>query len=322
MREGYTPHEMHGTTGRRVVFVCLIIGAWIGSAAAFFAAPSSERGDLTDAACLECHQSDAAALVGTAHDTAAARVVSCRGCHAGIDPAHLEDPEENPAPDLETMAADSLTRACATCHAHPHTLNLYERDPHEAAGLSCNACHRVHDNRHLGLLIDDETNLCFSCHPATKGDFAMPSHHPVLEGVVACRECHIEVAQSAKQRVATGTGNTCTVCHARFQGPYPFEHAAAVEYSTEEGGCNTCHAAHGSAQPRLLKQPYDGPDFALCAQCHVVPGHQFNANHGAMWAGVPCSDCHVDVHGSYESKHLLDPSLATQGCFLAGCHQL
>jgi predicted CXXCH cytochrome family protein len=149
----------------------------------------------------------------------------------------------------------------------------------------------------------------------------MPSHHPVTEGVVECSDCHLSTAQSAKQRVATGPGGTCTTCHAMFEGPFPYEHQAAVDYSTEEGGCLNCHAAHGSTQPRLLKQSYESPDFGLCSQCHVVPKHQFNVNHGSAFAGLPCSDCHVDVHGSYDNAKLLDPALSVQGCTVAGCHQ-
>jgi DmsE family decaheme c-type cytochrome len=198
---------------------------------------------------------------------------------------------------------------------------LFERDPHRDAGLACAACHRVHDTQHrVGLLIDDEPTLCFSCHASQKGEFAMPTHHPVMEGVVRCSDCHQSVAQSAKQHVPSGPSETCTLCHAMFEGPYPFEHAAAVDYSTEEGGCLNCHAPHGAPNPRLLKQSYQAPDFALCSQCHSVPGHQFNVNHGSQWAGVPCADCHVDVHGSYDNAKLLDPSLQAQGCFVAGCH--
>jgi DmsE family decaheme c-type cytochrome len=164
--------------------------------------------------------------------------------------------------------------------------------------------------------------MCTSCHPSTRSDFFMPSHHPVTEGIVSCSDCHLAVAQSPKQRTGSGAGEVCVACHAQFAGPFPFEHQAAVEYSTEEGGCPNCHAPHGSTQPRLLKQPYEAPAFAVCSQCHVVPKHQFNSNHGSQWAGVPCSECHVDVHGSYESRHLLDPGLAAQGCFLMGCHQM
>lgn len=299
-----------------VVVVGLLLGATYRAAIS-----TVESQTIDDAACLECHESDAEALIGTAHDVKAHKVVSCLSCHAGTPAEHAEDPETHPAPNPENFPADSLVARCTTCHEDPHALNLFERDPHGAAGLACASCHRVHDSgKHLGLLIDDEPKLCFSCHASEKGDFAMPTHHPVLEGVVTCSDCHVSVAQSAKQHVATGPSQTCTLCHAGFEGPFPYEHQAAVDYSTEEGGCLNCHAPHGSPNPRLLTQSYDAPDYALCVQCHSVPGHQNNPNHGTAWAGMPCADCHVDVHGSYDNANLLDPALVAQGCFAVGCH--
>jgi DmsE family decaheme c-type cytochrome len=310
-----TPSTHHGPLAIAVA-VGLVVGA------SYRAAISTVEVDpIHDAACLECHESDADALIGTAHDMKANRVVSCMSCHAGTPAAHLEEPEENPAVDPEDASADTLIAICTDCHADPHALNVFERDPHRDAGLACAACHRVHDTHHrVGLLIDDEPTLCFSCHAAQKGDFSMPTHHPVMEGVVRCSDCHQTVAQSAKQHVPSGPSETCTLCHTMFEGPFPFQHAAAVDYSTEEGGCLNCHAPHGAPNPRLLKQSYQAPDFALCRQCHSVPKHEFNSQHGSQWAGVPCSDCHVDVHGSYDNARLLDPSLVTQGCFVAGCH--
>ncbi|HXS10007.1 MAG TPA: cytochrome c3 family protein [Candidatus Krumholzibacteria bacterium] len=220
------------------------------------------------------------------------------------------------------MRADSVAALCTTCHAHPHTLNMFERDPHQDADLSCLSCHRIHDNKHAGLLVDEQTTLCYSCHPSARADFAKSSRHPVEDGVMNCSDCHMTVNQSKKQHTGSGPGETCVSCHAMFQGPFPFEHQAAVEYSTDDGGCLNCHLPHGSAHPRLLKRSYESPNFALCMQCHSIPKHMNNQNHGTQWAGVPCNECHVDVHGSYESRHLLDPALESQGCFAVGCHQL
>jgi DmsE family decaheme c-type cytochrome len=276
---------------------------------------------VDSAACLSCHESDAHAMAGTAHDTVGKSVVACTSCHTHVDPAHFDTPEDHPAPNPEHLRADSVVALCTTCHAHPHTLNLAERDPHQDADMSCLSCHRIHDNKHAGLLIEEQTKLCYSCHPSVRGDFARSSRHPVEDGVVKCSDCHMAVAQSKKQHTGSGPGETCVTCHAMFQGPFPFEHQAAVEYSTEDGGCLNCHEPHGSAHPSLLKRSYDAPDFALCMQCHSIPKHMNNSNHGTQWAGVPCNECHVDIHGSYESRKFLDPALASQGCFVVGCHQ-
>jgi predicted CXXCH cytochrome family protein len=116
--------------------------------------------------------------------------------------------------------------------------------------------------------------------------------------------------------------NVCARCHAEMSGPFPHEHPAALDFSTEEGGCLTCHDAHGSFQPRMVTQPYEQPHFQLCTQCHSVPGHNANVMHGTMWAGRACSDCHVDVHGSYDNRLFVSEDLKSQGCFNAGCHHL
>ena len=73
--------------------------------------------------------------------------------------------------------------------------------------------------------------------------------------------------------------------------------------------------------PRLLKQPYEGPHFQLCSQCHSVPRHNWNNQHGSLFAGVPCNDCHVDIHGSYTSRYFFTPQLQADGCINSGCHR-
>jgi predicted CXXCH cytochrome family protein len=117
-----------------------------------------------------------------------------------------------------------------------------------------------------------------------------------------------------------GTGEACFKCHNQFQGPFPFEHQATVDYSTEEGGCMNCHEAHGSDVARMLNQTYEGPNYALCSQCHAVPKHQMNSFHGSQWAGRACNECHVDIHGSYYNRYFLTPALEAQGCTTTGCH--
>ncbi len=303
-----------------VAFACLM-ALLPGLRAARSSAPAGVSADV----CLDCHEDAASSMRGTAHDPAGGDVVSCLGCHAGAaTAAHVDDPETHRPVNPGRLSADSLQSVCSTCHAHPHTLNLRERDPHGDANLACNACHQVHGNEHAGLLKERGNELCFSCHASARSGFAMPSHHPVEDGIVECRDCHTSVAQSRKQRTAGGPGETCVTCHGQFQGPFPYEHEAAVDYSVNEGGCLNCHAPHGSMFPRLLKQSYESPHFSLCSQCHSVPGHLNSVQHGTQWAGVPCGECHTDVHGSYTNRNLLDSSLEVQGCFLGGggCHSL
>jgi len=236
---------------------------------------------------------------------------------------HLDDPDTHKPIIPASLPSDSQTALCTSCHEDPHALNLLERDPHGEARLSCSACHEIHnDNKYPMLLAGPENTLCLDCHASVRSDFALPTHHPVVEQVVACRDCHIEVAQSPKQRSPGGPGEVCVKCHGRMQGPFPFEHEPAVNYSVNDGGCLSCHNPHGSAFPMLLKQSYESPHFSLCTQCHSVPKHLNNAQHGMQFAGVPCGECHADVHGSYDNRFLLDPALRP-GCSWTegGCHQ-
>ena len=311
-----------GQTFLTMVLAAVIAGAVL-VAPALRTAPSAapENGDDGSQACLDCHDTQAHAMAGTAHDPAGKKV-SCLGCHAGAATnAHLEDPDTYKPLNPGKLPADSLKAACTACHENPHALNLYERDPHDAADVACTSCHQIHDNAHAYQLKNEQKELCFSCHAGVRRDFALTSRHPVLDGVVECMDCHTDVAQSSKQRKPSGAGEMCASCHAEFRGPFPFEHQAAVDYSTEEGGCLNCHAAHGSQFPRLLKQTYESPHFSLCSQCHSVPKHLNNVKHGTQWAGVPCNECHSDIHGSYTNRNLLDSSLESQGCLKAGCHK-
>lgn len=283
-------------------------------------ARATESTAIASSVCLDCHEDARKSMLGTiaSHDSSGVEIVACVGCHVGPATAkHVDDPDTY----KPLVSADLLTAVCTSCHKDSHALNLYERDPHGDAKMSCDACHEFHSYRYAGFLKGPENTTCLSCHASVRSDFALPTHHPVMEGVVACRDCHTEIAQSPKRRKAGGPTEACLNCHGRMQGPFPFEHEPAVNYSANEGGCMNCHSPHGSGYPMLLKQSYDSPHNSLCSQCHTVPGHLNNMQHGTTWASVPCYECHTDIHGSYTNRHLLDPSLQSQGCLKAGCHK-
>jgi DmsE family decaheme c-type cytochrome len=202
-----------------------------------------------------------------------------------------------------------------------HQQNMLEKNIHVDNDVNCSGCHKVHESTRPGLLKAAEFDLCLDCHSEVEGQFAMPFRHPVNDEIVACSECHLTLDAMTRELSLNGVNSACMDCHNEFQGPFPFEHQATVDYSTEEGGCLNCHDPHGSSQPRMLTQPYEPPHFQLCTQCHSVPpGHNLNTQHGTMWAGVSCNECHTDIHGSYTSRNFLSESLRGQGCFNAGCH--
>ena len=307
--------------------ICCALVVALNAAPAWAADPAAaDGGSGQTMVCLDCHDGLAASLAGGPHRVlmgAAGDVatrVSCTSCHSG-QPAHWQDdPSASPMTNPARQAAKEVAAACASCHQGAHQVNQQTISAHAAADVACTACHKVHDGTANGLLQQAQSELCFGCHTGVRGQFALPSHHPLENGMVSCTDCHLSGDDGMLGATRRDVNATCGKCHAALRGPFPFEHAATLDYSVEDGGCLNCHDPHGSVLPRLLKQPYEQPHFQLCSQCHTVPGHQFNSFHGSQWAGVACSECHVDIHGSYTNRDLLTPALQPQGCFAAGCH--
>jgi DmsE family decaheme c-type cytochrome len=277
-------------------------------------------------ACLDCHGGRDTTLAATAHglpkdaqDGPGARV-ACTDCHPGDRRHWEEDPKAYPMPTPSGMTAAAEARLCSSCHQTAHQQNMLEKNPHSANEVNCSGCHSVHAGTQTALLKKAEPQLCLGCHASAAGQFAKPFRHPVNDGIVKCSECHMTLSETGRALSKNGS-NVCLKCHGEFAGPFPFEHAATLDFSTEEGACLTCHEAHGSYLPRMLKQPDEPPHFQLCTQCHSVPRHNLNPMHGTTWSGKPCNDCHTDIHGSYSSHLLLRESLQSEGCFNAGCHK-
>lgn len=308
-------------------FLVLFVGAFcLGLLQENLAAEDTEEVPRMSETCLVCHEGYDAGLASSPHrlpedtlDGPDARV-TCTDCHVGDARHYEEDPEEYPMTDPSRVGVPVAGRICSTCHMNSHQQDMMEGNVHAESDVNCSGCHRIHGSEEAGLLKAAEFELCLGCHTNIEGEFSQPFRHPVNDAIVTCSECHLTLDETRTELSLNGS-NACTDCHTEFQGPFPFEHQAAVDYSTEEGGCLNCHDPHGSAQPRILKQPYEPPHFQLCTQCHFVPPlHNRNSQHGTMWAGIPCNDCHTDIHGSYTSRSFLSESLEGEGCFTSGCH--
>jgi predicted CXXCH cytochrome family protein len=146
--------------------------------------------------------------------------------------------------------------------------------------------------------------LCFQCHADVRGQFSLPSHHPVPEGKLSCTDCHSPHKGSIHQGGGTSIlteNEMCQRCHAEQRGPYVFEHEAVRE------GCVVCHAPHGSVNSKLLTVR----DANLCLKCHfqqmsggalLIGGsdHTLRVREGTCWT----AGCHEAVHGSRVSQSL------------------
>jgi len=308
--------------GWKVLRGAAIVAGWVVIATA--AAATGDDALRETAACLDCHEDAATGLAGGPHMVRLADEptrVFCSDCHAGVAAHWEDDPAANPLANPAGMDVAEAAKVCSGCHIDAHQENQAKLSPHALNGVTCLACHTVHGESEDHLLKEAQPELCFGCHGATRGDFAKPYRHFAGEHeFMKCSDCHLKTDDRLAELSAHDKNAACFACHAEFQGPFPHDHQAAVDYSTEEGGCLNCHDPHGSYVPRLLKQPYEPPHYQLCSQCHVVPKHRSNTQHGDEWADVSCTECHVDIHGSYTNKLFLTTALEAQGCFAAGCH--
>lgn len=317
-------HEIPRRSPPPLLTACVLVVAVLAAPGRAFSAQGAPR---TSEVCLDCHDGQASSLAATAHrlpdaasDDAAARM-ACTDCHAG-DRRHWEDdPKANPMINPSRAGAADEARICSGCHQNAHQQNMLERNAHSASDVNCSACHSVHGSKHPALLREAEPRLCFGCHGNIEGQFARPYRHPVNDGIVKCSECHTGLAETRRGALSLDGTNVCMKCHAEFQGPFRYEHPATLDYSTEGTGCLSCHDPHGSALPRMLRLPFEGPNFPLCTQCHSVPRHESNTMHGTRWSGMPCNACHTDIHGSNVSHFFLSESLESRSCFNAGCHK-
>jgi DmsE family decaheme c-type cytochrome len=278
----------------------------------------SDQDFEADAVCGDCHDGYATVLSRGVHTSLQVdgKSVNCISCHTG-SAGHIEDPTVDNIGNPSRMPDADVLYTCTACHQPHSEQGTMGFDPHIGQDLNCTSCHKVHTDG--SLLLDDDAKFCGQCHVSVETEFLQRSNHPVRDGNVTCLSCH-DFTQRASARFGDGENAACYQCHPDQGGPHLFEHGAVSSFTTDDGGCLSCHKPHGSPNELLLSQSNNG----LCRQCHGVPPTHLTAHNG-ITAGLACMDCHSEVHGSFDNKHLLDPDIGVKigdGPGSCSCHMV
>ncbi len=280
----------------------------------FVVIPINSDGETTysgSEVCTECHEDVSASFSWNSHGikgdprTPAAKQ-GCESCH-GPGAAHVDD---GGAGEILSLGLKSFTPAgeknavCLRCHTKGRQV-FWPGSEHEARGLSCSDCHRIHSKNPNYLVKPSQTTVCERCHKRIRSELLRQSHHPVREGKIRCSDCHNSHGTTADKLVDAQYVNLkCFECHAEKRGPFLWEHPPVVE------DCLACHTPHGSFRGGLLK----GKTPYLCQRCHANADHSgvnelFARSSGEVGSSVytalsnrafyrGCLNCHIAMHGS------------------------
>jgi DmsE family decaheme c-type cytochrome len=159
-----------------------------------------------------------------------------------------------------------------------------------------------------------QPEVCFTCHKQQRAEVNRTFRHPILEGKVACSDCHNPHGSvGPKLMKRDSVVETCFQCHAEKRGPFVHNHEPVTE------DCANCHNPHGTVVDSMLKMR---PPF-LCHQCHTPHGGQIaqltgqpgqltnlpgatsplrsatsSGKSGINYTqGRGCLNCHTQIHG-------------------------
>ena len=124
---------------------------------------------------------------------------TCQTCHGEVA-AHLDDPDAAKPTHLfndKSMLAPEKSAVCLSCHDGNRQLAFWESGKHRKNDVACSDCHSIHGKvsdpsitPYLTTQRKLEYETCGECHKSIRAQLNKNSHHPILEGKVACSDCH------------------------------------------------------------------------------------------------------------------------------------
>lgn len=196
--------------------------------------------------------------------------------------------------DGESYLVAPADELCWICHGNLG-VKLSEAYPHNPFMRgSCTNCHDPHASEFRTLLVQDERDLCVTCHPVAS-EMAADQVHPPFEGRY-CTNCHDPHASEWRGILVDNQRDLCFMCHPSVA---PLSLKGVQHNPFQYDNCTGCHEPHGSDYRPLLVR--DTPN--LCYLCHPDIQTDFlkPSSHPVDSSKLDCAGCHNPHAADYSA---------------------
>jgi predicted CXXCH cytochrome family protein len=221
--------------------------------------------------CFECHDEE---MVQDEYAHGPAEQGECTLCH---------DPHASSESAL--LLAEGL-ELCGDCHDDVVEQVESAEYVHAPVEDSCTDCHNPHSGPRPQMLQAAKRQLCNECHDdiVDEAENSAVDHAPTVTKD-ECLNCHSPHASDNPANLLKPQRELCLDCHNKpleSGGSTLIDMQRLLLHNKEwhapirEDGCSGCHQPHGSANARILKEPFPSrfyadfdPDlYSLCFSCH------------------------------------------------------